>query len=1001
MQYNCPDSGFFANFAFERLLAGFLIIMNKSIAPLDRESTTEINDRPYSLCHGGLYVVRILLLLAIILLFPSVTSALGVNDFTFSHLGLADGLNSQRIYSLKQTDDGAVWLTTESFVARYNGSGIENFNLTENGITRNKVGRNPRFVQSREDDGLQVFDAGGCVYEYNAVQNRFDTVFDLSRHFNYDFQLNDVYREGDTYWMALSHGIYMMRRGKVLPVLQNVYASCIVRGADGLLLFGTRQGVKSLGRHDGKASEVRLQDYLPHDVVSGYYDGDTRLLWLGTYDRGIITVDGKGMAVTVKGIPNYPVRSIVAYDNLTMLVGVDGCGVYQASRLPSVKDTASVLFNANDGENGVLHGNGIYALLVDAWRDIFVGSYSGGIDMARPVGNTVKTYTHQRNNPRTLLNDHVNCVAQLSSSALAIGTDDGISILNPLTGEWRHTARGIVVLSLCPRPDGKGFLAATYGNGVCEISASGEVRKLYDAEVLGENHVHDLLFDKNGHLWIGCQDARLVEVTQEGFRYYPVDNVKSLALLPDGRIAAGTITGLYMVTPGQNEVKELPYFSSDPNHTSCYVLDLFVHDGHYIDIATYGGGLYVYDLRTGNCRQFTMNDGLPSNTVTGVTQDDLGRLWFATDRGLSFAHPDSLDKIINVNYHYGLQREYSHGAALRLQNGNLLFGSEAGAVMVNPHYVQPHNYKVKLSFTGISCNESDSEKFKEQAAKMLGEGKLSLSYAQRTFELYFESIYLRYQFDIAYQYKVGNGTWSPLTTQQYIRFVNLEPGTHRLTVRAVSKSNRVVLGERHLTITVSRPWWNSWWMWSIYILFIISLFYGAWWTYGLHTRYMRHVVNALEHDNGDSAETSRSGLKRHDVDPDISTDTEPGPVSGDVTDGRATDEANAAAEMKQKSDFMDTVTRHLLNHISESEFTVDSLCREMAMSRTVFYVKLKSYTGKSPQEFIRAVRLERAAVLLRAGHHVGDVAGEVGYDNAKYFSTAFKKYFGVSPSKYK
>ena len=894
-----------------------------------------------------------------------------------------------------------MWLTTESFVARYNGSGIENFNLTENGITHNKIGRNPRFVQSADDEVLQVFDAGGCIYEYNAVQNRFDTVFDLSKLFNYDFQLNDVYREGDTYWMALSHGIYMVRGGKALPMLRNVYASCIVRGADGLLLFGTRQGVKSLSRHDRQGSEVRLKDYLPHDVVSGFYDGDTKQLWLGTYDRGLITTDGKGVVTTMKGIPHYPVRSIVAYDNSTMLVGVDGCGVYQASRLPSVKNTASLLFNANDGGNGVLHGNGIYALLVDVWHNIFIGSYSGGIDMARPVGNTVKIYMHQRNNPQTLLNDHVNCVAQLSPSALAIGTDDGISVLNPLTGEWRHIARGIVVLSLCPKPDAGGLLAATYGNGVCEISAGGEVRRLYDVDILGENHVHDLLFDKNGHLWIGCQDAQLVEVTQDGYRYYPVDNVKSLALLPDGRIAAGTITGLYMVTPGQKEVKELPYFSSDPNHTSCYVLDLFIHDGHYIDIATYGGGLYVYDLRTGNCRQFTMKDGLPSNTVTSVTQDDLGRLWFATDRGLSFAHPDSLDKIVNANYHYGLQREYSYGAAFHLQNGNLFFGSEAGAVMVNPHYIQPHNYNVQLRFTSISCNESDSEKFKEQAAKMLGEGKLSLSYGQRTFELYFESINLRYQFDIAYQYKVGNGSWSPLTTQQYIRFVNLEPGTHQLTVRAVSKSNHVVLGERKLTITVSRPWWDSWWMWCVYVLFIVSLFYGAWWTYGLHTRYMRHVVSALEHDNGDSAETSRSRLKKDNVKSDISTGTEDKPEACDVIDNHALEEADAAADMKQKSDFIDTVTQHLLNHISESEFTVDSLCREMAMSRTMFYVRLKSYTGKSPQEFIRAVRLERAAVLLRAGHHVGDVAGEVGYDNAKYFSTSFKKYFGVSPSKYK
>ena len=70
------------------------------------------------------------------------------------------------------------------------------------------------------------------------------------------------------------------------------------------------------------------------------------------------------------------------------------------------------------------------------------------------------------------------------------------------------------------------------------------------------------------------------------------------------------------------------------------------------------------------------------------------------------------------------------------------------------------------------------------------------------------------------------------------------------------------------------------------------------------------------------------------------------------------------------------------------------------MSRTLFYVKLKSYTGKSPQDFIRVIRLERAAVLLRNGQSVSDTAALTGFENAKYFSTVFKKYFGVSPSKY-
>lgn len=968
-------------------------------APPAREDATAVYDKPHPQGSGRLGAAKILLI-SIILQLPAIAAALGVSDFTFSHLGLVDGLNSQRIYSLKQTDDGAVWITTKSCMARYNGVIIENFDLAEKLGMRNVEECNPRFVQS-EDKVLQVFDAGGRIYEYNPVQKRFDLIIDVSIFFKQYNKLNDAYKEGDTYWLAMGDGVFMLHGGKLVNVASGMFASCIIRGPKGILLFGTRKGVKSLSPRHKATTHRTLLPYLPYNVVSGHYDKDTKRLWLGTYDQGLIITDENSVCTSVEGIPHYPVRNIVTYDNKTMLVGVDGCGVYQTPRLPSAKNTASLLFNANEGEHGVLHGNGIYALLVDTWSDIFIGSYSGGIDIARPVGSTTAIYMHQRNNPQTLLNNHVNCVAQLSSSALAMGTDDGISVLNPLTGEWRHIARNIVVLSLCPERDSRGLLAATYGNGVCEISAEGEVRKLYDVDILGENHVHDLLFDRNGHLWIGCQDAQLVEVTQEDFRYYPVYNVKSLALLPDGRIAAGTVKGFYMVTPGQKEVKELLYFSSDPNQANRYVLDIFVHDEHYIDIATDGGGLYVYDLRTGDCRQFTMKDGLPSNTVTSVTQDDLGRLWFATDRGLSFAHPDSLDKIINVNYHYGLQRDYSYGAAVNLQNGNLLFGSEAGAVVVNPHYMQQHNYMVNLRFTGISCNDNDSEQFNEQAAKMLDEGKLNLSYQQRTFELYFESINLRYQFDIAYQYRVGNGSWSPLTTQQYIRFVNLESGTHHLTVRAVSKANRVVLGERKLVITVSRPWWNSWWMWCIYISFIVSLFYGAWWTYGLHTRYMRLVVSALEQDDEAAADASQSGQRQDEAKSGVSTDTGLQLDGGKVTDTAASEECDAATDTKQNSDFVDNVTRHLLNHISDSEFTVDSLCREMAMSRTMFYVKLKSYTGKSPQEFIRVVRLERAAVLLRSGHSVGKVAWEVGFENAKYFSTAFKKYFGISPSKFK
>jgi hypothetical protein len=73
-----------------------------------------------------------------------------------------------------------------------------------------------------------------------------------------------------------------------------------------------------------------------------------------------------------------------------------------------------------------------------------------------------------------------------------MGTDGGISVLNTTTGEWRHIARNIVVLSLCPKQDSGGLLAATYGNGVCEISTNGEVRELYGTNNLNIIEYHTI-----------------------------------------------------------------------------------------------------------------------------------------------------------------------------------------------------------------------------------------------------------------------------------------------------------------------------------------------------------------------------------------------------------------------------------------------------------------------------------------------------------------------------
>lgn len=71
------------------------------------------------------------------------------------------------------------------------------------------------------------------------------------------------------------------------------------------------------------------------------------------------------------------------------------------------------------------------------------------------------------------------------------------------------------------------------------------------------------------------------------------------------------------------------------------------------------------------------------------------------------------------------------------------------------------------------------------------------------------------------------------------------------------------------------------------------------------------------------------------------------------------------------------------------------------MSRVHLYKKLVAITGKTPIEFIRVIRLKRAAQLLRESQqNVSEIAYQVGFNNPKYFSKYFKDEYGVLPSVY-
>jgi DNA-binding response OmpR family regulator len=88
-------------------------------------------------------------------------------------------------------------------------------------------------------------------------------------------------------------------------------------------------------------------------------------------------------------------------------------------------------------------------------------------------------------------------------------------------------------------------------------------------------------------------------------------------------------------------------------------------------------------------------------------------------------------------------------------------------------------------------------------------------------------------------------------------------------------------------------------------------------------------------------------------------------------------------------------------NLGEAEFSVEDLESQMAMSKMQLYRKLKALTGQSPSEFMRNLRLRRAASLIsqRSGN-ISEIAYSVGFNNLSYFAKCFKELYQVTPSEY-
>lgn len=546
------------------------------------------------------------------------------NMLMLSNLNTDNGLSSARVYSIVEAEDGAMWISTKRGVDRYNGQQVRNYTLATDMQFSDASGRNIKLTKDSQQH-IYAYDNKGKIYIYNKVKDTFQLQVNLTNVLGGSVVLNDLLVDDKgCFWMALDRGVYMMahlsiagskdktayNKGKY--ILKNTYVNHI-RFFGKQLLIGSPSGVFAYSQN---AAQPRLL-LRGYSVLSSYHDVKAHQIWLGTFHRGILLLDDRTWKPlssltqfsSLSDIPLIPVRSIIPYDAATILMAVDGAGVYAYDKKTC---KTNLLLNTDGRPENILHGNGVYALCKDHLGDLWMGSYSGGVDMAIPMEHTLEFVRHEYLNSQSLINNGVNNVmqsvdAQGRNSKIWYATDKGVSIYDEQTHLWHHSLYNKVALTLCQTADGK-VLVGTYGDGIFQVHADGSSNRAYSVSngKLKTDYVYSIFKDSEGGLWIGCLDGDLVHIpsslekngnVDNSVNYLPINEVQSIVESPDKKIiAVGTTHGCYRIDKRSLRASRFFYPSEFPSvDYNFFVNAMDFQDARHIWIATDGGGLYLYD----------------------------------------------------------------------------------------------------------------------------------------------------------------------------------------------------------------------------------------------------------------------------------------------------------------------------------------------------------------------------------------------------------------------
>ena len=759
-------------------------------------------------------------------------------------------ISSSLINYVYQDKKGFIWIATEYGLNQFDGNQFISFKHNKsdsNSLCNNYV----RTIFEDSRNTLWVGTMTGLMI-YNRDTDSF-TPIHLYREGNLvkPHITRIIERSNGEIWIATSNeGIFKIdltrKCGQYTP---NTYKknliniTSIIEDDNGLLWLGSE--FEGLSTYNPQNGEVKPISPISENNITSLAKDEEGNIYIATFTKGLNIYNKKtGEIEHISSQESFHIK-VITLIGKQLYIGTDGKGIKFYN-----KDENKIQDLYIDESLIDLTDAKVHSIINDKDGNLWLGLFQKGVLFIPGKKNPFLYYGNKLLSKSPIGKGCVMSIHQDSRNHMFVGVDneglyeltsDFVLIKHHAPKEGKNSFPE-TILSIFEDSD-KQLWLGSYARGITRFNPSTGTCN-YIPELTNER-VFSIVEDKQRNLYISTYGS--------GFYTYNLDtrqltNYRSSEGMgnPRNEVADNWINCIYCDSEGLIWIghfkgiscfnpKTKSFINFTPNN---YIINnsigysIIESLNHTIWMGT-TNGLYSLNKQTKKIQRYTAADGLDNEVICGIREDKTGGIWVSTFNGISKFIPE---KKSFTNYYAsdGLQgSEFTRGAVFQSPCGRIFFGGTNGITCFTPEDITNATTEADIQITdfqisGQSVNKNTLSGGKPILSKAITEATdIRLSYQDNTFRISFSTMQYDHTRQTYYQYRIRELDKDWLSTplgSNYVTYNNLRPGRYTFEVRAVTRNHLSEIRTLHITITP--PWYQSWWAYLIYSLLSIALLFN-------------------------------------------------------------------------------------------------------------------------------------------------------------------------------